>query len=147
MRQIIRCGKYQNLHSSIKTWQYNKCLRLFSHCSFSYKHPNESVLHFNDLMQLLDVHEKLNVFLLMGTSNNRMVAIISRYFENNPERFKRIIICSRSPFVIYKVKSKPCPRCVNKLFFQTNSVQIENFSFESKILNWFVDCGWTKWQI
>lgn len=71
---------------------------------FSEKHPNESLLQFNDLMQLLDVHEQINVFLLMGSSNKQIVSSISRYFENNPERFKRIIICSRSPVVIYQVK-------------------------------------------
>lgn len=71
--------------------------------STSDKYPTETVLQFNDLMQLLDVHEKLNVFLLMGAANKRIAAVISRYFENNPERFKRIVVCSRSPFVIYQV--------------------------------------------
>lgn len=92
------------------------CPRLLSVCSYSDKHPTESVLHFNDLMQLLEVHEKLNVFFLMGTANNRIVTVISRYFENNPDRFKRIILCSRSPFVIYKVKSTPCQPLTNFFF-------------------------------
>lgn len=70
---------------------------------FSEKHPHESLLQFNDLMHLLDVHEQINVFLLMGSTNKQIVSSISRYFENNPERFKRIIICSRSPIVIYQV--------------------------------------------
>lgn len=70
---------------------------------FSEKYPHESIMHFNDLMQLLDVHEKLNIFLLTGSTNNKIVSITSRYFENNPERFKRIVICSRSPWFIYQV--------------------------------------------
>lgn len=69
----------------------------------SEKHPNESILQFNDLMHLLDVYEKLNVFLLMGSANKRIVSNISRYFENNPERFKRVVVCSRSPIAIYQV--------------------------------------------
>lgn len=69
----------------------------------SEKYPHESIMHFNDLMQMLDVHEKLNIFLLTGSTNNKIASIISRYFENNPERFKRIVICSRSPWIIYQV--------------------------------------------
>lgn len=61
------------------------------------------MLQFNDLMHLLDVHEQINVFLLMGSTNKQIVSNILRHFENNPERFKRIIICSRSPIVIYQV--------------------------------------------
>lgn len=74
-----------------------------NYSNFSEKHPHESVLQFNDLMQLLDMHEKINVFLLMGSTSKQIVSNISRYFENNPERFKRIIICSRSPKVIFQV--------------------------------------------
>lgn len=70
------------------------------------KYPPESVLQFNDLMHLLDVHQKLNVFLLMGSTHKQIVTNISKYFENNPERFKRIVICSRSPRVIYQVNTK-----------------------------------------
>lgn len=72
-------------------------------CS-SEKHPHESILHFNDLLQLLDAHEQLNVFLLMGSNNKKILSIILRHFENNPERVKRIVICSRSPLLIYKVR-------------------------------------------
>lgn len=69
----------------------------------SEKHPPESILQFNDLMHLLDVHEKTNIFLLMGSTNKQIISNISRHFENNPERFKRVVICSRSPTVIYQV--------------------------------------------
>lgn len=54
-------------------------------------------------MQLLDVHQNVNIFLLVGSTNKQIVTNISRHFENNPERFKRIVICSRSPTVIYQV--------------------------------------------
>lgn len=55
-------------------------------------------------MQLLDAHEQINVFLLMGSTSKQIVSNISRYFENNPERFKRIVVCSRSPKVIFQVR-------------------------------------------
>lgn len=55
-------------------------------------------------MQLLDMYEKINIFLLMGSTNQQIVSSISRYFENNPERLKRIVVCSRSPKIIFQVK-------------------------------------------
>ncbi|XP_031629159.1 glycerophosphodiester phosphodiesterase 1 isoform X2 [Contarinia nasturtii] len=70
------------------------------------KQPNESILQFNDLMHLLDMHEKINIFLLMGSTNQQIVSNISRYFENNPERFKRIIVCSRSPKAIFQLRKQ-----------------------------------------
>lgn len=67
-------------------------------------------MQLNDLMQLLDAHDHLNVFLLAGSTNKTIVSILSRYYENNPERFKRIVVCSRSPIIIYQVELKLLPR-------------------------------------
>lgn len=105
--KIIHLGKFSNWHFCnclSHRRNFKKFLSLFFlFVRISGKYPAENVLQFNDLMHLLDVHQKLNVFLLMGSSHQQIIANISRYFENNPERFKRIVICSRSPRVIYQV--------------------------------------------
>lgn len=71
-------------------------------------------MHLNDLMQLLDAHDHLNVFLLAGSTNKAIVSAVSHYYENNPERFKRIVICSRSPIIIYQVRIAVIPSIQSK---------------------------------
>lgn len=86
--------------------------------------PHEAVMHLNDLMQLLDAHDHLNVFLLAGSTNKAIVSILSRYYENNPERFKRIVICSRSPIIIYQVRIEVIPSTKKSTEFLLHSITL-----------------------
>lgn len=61
------------------------------------------MLQFEDLMQLLRVYESINIFLLVAPTNKMVSKIISKHLTNDSNQLKHVIVCSRSPFVIYRV--------------------------------------------
>lgn len=71
---------------------------------FSENHSPESVLHFDDLMQLLNVYDTMNVFLLVAPSHKQVVERFCEYIARDENRLKRMIVCSRSPILIYQVR-------------------------------------------
>lgn len=75
---------------------------------FSEKQSSESVLHFDELIQMLNVYETMNVFLLLAPSNKQVVDRFTEYISNDVNHLKRFIVCSRSPLLIYQVNFEMC---------------------------------------
>lgn len=73
---------------------------------FSEKHSPESVLHFDDVMQLLNVYKTMTVFLLVAPPHKQVVERFGEYIANDENRLKRLIVCSRSPILIYQVRMR-----------------------------------------
>lgn len=94
----IHCTQFLFSFFSMKTWKYLLKFR------FSEKHSPESVLHFDDLMQLLNIYETINVFLLVAPSQKQVVERFCEYIANDENRLRRLIVCSRSPILIYQVR-------------------------------------------
>lgn len=75
---------------------------------FSERYAPESILNFKALTKLLKCYENMNVFLLIAPADKSIIEKFSELIRNDEstlEVAKRIVFCSRSPFVLYKVGS------------------------------------------
>lgn len=74
---------------------------------YSEKYAPESILTFAELIKVIQIEEELTIFLLVAPRNNAVVAKLNETLRNKDVGGvgERIIYCSRSPLIIYQVRT------------------------------------------